>query len=108
MKIPLAEVEGVAGTLPGVVQCAGYGVPDDATGEHLALALRAEPGRSIVLSDVVDHLTAQGLPTWKLPEELVIWDEPLPETATGKIVRAALVDGARNRPRTAVDRLSKE
>jgi acyl-coenzyme A synthetase/AMP-(fatty) acid ligase len=26
----------------------------------------------------------------KLPEELVIWDEPLPRTASGKVVRARL------------------
>jgi acyl-CoA synthetase (AMP-forming)/AMP-acid ligase II len=106
MKVPIAEVEGLAGTLDGVVQCAGYGVPDDDTGEHLALAVRAEPGRSIALGDVVEHLTAHGLPTWKLPEELVVWDDPLPETATGKVVRAALVDGAAHRPRMAVERLS--
>jgi acyl-CoA synthetase (AMP-forming)/AMP-acid ligase II len=106
MKIPLAEVEGLAGTLPGVIQCAAYGVPDDATGEHLALAIHADAGRSITLRDVVGHLTASGLPAWKLPEELVLWDVPLPETATGKVVRAALVDGAANRPQMAVERLS--
>jgi hypothetical protein len=43
-----------------------------------------------------------------LPEELVMWDDPLPESATGKVVRAALVDGATNRPQMTVERLAKE
>jgi acyl-CoA synthetase (AMP-forming)/AMP-acid ligase II len=108
MKIPIAEVEGLVGALPGVAQCAGYGVADDATGEHLAIAVRAEPGVSVTLPDIVEQLSARGLARWKLPEELVLWDDPLPETTTGKVVRAALADGAANRPRTMVERLSSE
>jgi acyl-CoA synthetase (AMP-forming)/AMP-acid ligase II len=108
MKIPIAEVEGLVGALPGVVQCAGYGVADDATGEHLAIAVRTDPGANVTIGEVVEQLQARGLATWKLPEELVLWDEPLPETTTGKIVRAALGDGAAQWPRMTVDRLSKE
>jgi len=106
MKIPIAEVEGLVGALPGIAQCAGYAVADDATGEHFAIAVRPEPGASVTLSAIVEELAARGLATWKLPEELVLWDQPLPETTTGKVVRAALVDGAVHRPRITVDRLS--
>jgi acyl-coenzyme A synthetase/AMP-(fatty) acid ligase len=40
---------------------------------------------------VCKHLRAVGTATRKLPEQLVVWDEPLPRTASGKIVRARLV-----------------
>ena len=40
LNIPIAEVDGLVAALPGVVQCAGYGVADDTTGERLAMAVR--------------------------------------------------------------------
>ena len=35
--------------------------------------------------------TAEGVAVRKLPEQLVVWDEPLPRTASGKVVWAQLV-----------------
>ncbi len=44
LNIPIAEVDGMVASLPGIVQCAGYGVADDVTGERLAMAVRLAPG----------------------------------------------------------------
>ena len=91
LKISLVEVDGALARLPGVVEAACFGLPDESTGERLAVALRAEPGREPTLEDVTLHLRSAGLAVRTLPEQLVVWNEPLPRTASGKIVRSRLV-----------------
>jgi len=91
LKISLSEVDGAMARLPGVVEYACFGLPDEATGERLAVAVRPERGRETTLEAVIEHLRSEGLAVRKLPEQLVVWDEPLPRTASGKIVRSRLV-----------------
>lgn len=91
LKISLGEVEAALARLPGVVEHACFGVSDPETGERLAVALRPEAGREIHLENVIEHLRSQGLAVRKLPEELVVWEQPLPRTGSGKIVRSRLV-----------------
>ncbi|HZP31541.1 MAG TPA: AMP-binding protein [Acidimicrobiia bacterium] len=105
MKIPISEVDGMVAALPAVVQCAGYGVTDPATGERLAIAVRCRPGAVLTYDDMVAGLVAAGAAKWKIPEELVLWDDPLPENAAGKIVRDRLEPGGAARPRTVAPRL---
>ena len=83
LKISLAEVD-------GALEYASFGLPDDATGERLAVAVRPEDGSEVPLEAVLEHLRSAGLATRKLPEQLVIWDGALPRTASGKIVRSRL------------------
>jgi non-ribosomal peptide synthetase component E (peptide arylation enzyme) len=54
---------------------------------------------------LANSLVSAGLPKWKLPEEVVLWDEPFPETATGKVIRTALAAGSAGRPRVTAERL---
>jgi acyl-CoA synthetase (AMP-forming)/AMP-acid ligase II len=105
LNIPISEVDGAVAALPGVVQCAGYGVQDPATGERLAMAVRMRDGASLDFDAMVDALTAAGLAKWKIPEELVVWDDVFPETASGKVQRALLEEGGAARPRTVARRL---
>jgi len=105
LNIPIAEVDGMVAALPGVVQCAGYGVDDDATGERLAMAVRMREGATLEFDAMVDALVAAGLAKWKIPEELVVWDEALPETASGKVQRNQLDEGGAGRPRALASRL---
>ncbi|MFN8025399.1 MAG: AMP-binding protein [Acidimicrobiia bacterium] len=98
LKISLHEVDDALHGLPGATEVACFGVPDDATGERLCVAVRVRDGATVTLADVVAHLQAAGLATRKLPEQLVLWDEPLPRTESGKIVRARLVTGSAGRP----------
>nr|WP_275693478.1 hypothetical protein [Nocardioides sp. TF02-7] len=93
LKISLPEVDAVARTLPGVVEAVGYAVPDPATGERLALALHGADLDGLAFESVVDHLLAAGLAKWKLPEEVVVWDAPLPRTTSGKVQRRRLDGG---------------
>lgn len=105
MKIPISEVDGMVAVLPGVAQCAGYGVSDEATGERLAMAVRLQPGAELPFGAMVDALVAAGAAKWKIPEELVVWEDPFPETASGKIQRNLLHELGRGRPRSRAARL---
>jgi acyl-CoA synthetase (AMP-forming)/AMP-acid ligase II len=90
LKISLGEIDAALAGLPGVREYACYSVPDPTTGERLAVALRPEPGERVTLDDVAGHLLRGGIARRKLPEQLVIWDDPLPRTPSGKVVRSRL------------------
>ncbi|MFV1366195.1 class I adenylate-forming enzyme family protein [Mycolicibacterium elephantis] len=106
MKIPAAEVEEAVAALSGVRDCAAYSVPDATTGERLAVAMVLDDGVRLALADVTEALMAGGLPKYKLPEELVFWDEPLPLNANGKVQRNSLDARSKGRPRVLADRLA--
>ena len=104
-KISLSEIDAALLGLPGIEECAGFAVPDRETGEHLAVAVVLQGGADVTMAKVLDHLRVEGLATRKLPEEVVIWDEPLPRTASGKVVRARLSMDAPSKRSMSVDRL---
>jgi acyl-CoA synthetase (AMP-forming)/AMP-acid ligase II len=109
MKVPISEVEGYLNALPGVLRSAGYAVPDTETGERLAMAVVLAGGVTAAdlgeLAVIGDSLVAAGLAKWKLPEELVIWDEDFPQNAAGKVLRDRLGDAAGDRVRILAPRL---
>ncbi len=105
LKIPISEIDGMVGALAGVAQCAGYGVADDTTGERLAIAVRPSAGATLTFDAMVAGLVAAGAAKWKIPEELVLWDDELPMTASGKVVRNQLEDLGAGRPRQVATRL---
>jgi acyl-CoA synthetase (AMP-forming)/AMP-acid ligase II len=92
MKISLAEIDEVANALPGVEEATAYGVPDEETGERLVLAARVHDPQAVTFDAIIEQLRASGLATWKLPEQIVIWDGPLPRTESGKIQRQVVAD----------------
>ena len=91
LKISPGEIDAVLARLPGVIEYASFGVPDPETGERLVIAVRPEPGVAMTLDGVCAHLRGEGTATRKFPEQLVVWGEPLPRTASGKVVRSRLV-----------------
>ena len=86
-------------------ECAAYSVADATTGERLAVAIVLDADVEISVADVADALVAAGLPKYKLPEELVFWDEPLPVNANGKVARNTLHARSQGFPRALADRL---
>jgi acyl-CoA synthetase (AMP-forming)/AMP-acid ligase II len=90
LKISLAEIDAALADLPGAREHACFAVPDPATGERLVVAVLPDPGTNLALDDVTSHLLGRGVARRKLPEELVLWDGPLPRTASGKVVRSRL------------------
>ena len=66
----------IANALPGIVEATSYGLPDDETGERLVLAVHVLDPQAVTFDDVVQQLRGRGLATWKLPEQIVVWDGP--------------------------------
>ncbi|WP_370615297.1 CoA transferase [Mumia qirimensis] len=93
MKISLPEIDAAARLLRGIEEATAYAVPDPETGEHLALAVLPQAGTTVSLGSITEQLRAAGLAKGKLPEEVVVWESPLPRTATGKVRRGALAGG---------------
>ena len=107
LKIAPSEIDLALARLPGVIEFASFGVPDAETGERLAVAIRPERGAAITLDHVCAHLRAEGTATRKLPEQLVVWDEPLPRTVSGKVVRSRLVMESATKHNDYAPRLSR-
>ena len=105
MKIPAAEVEEAVARIAGVRECAAYSVTDATTGERLAVAMVLDADVEMSLITVADSLLAAGLPKYKLPEELVFWDQPLPVNANGKVERSKLNERSVGRPRVLAERV---
>ncbi|MEO5841026.1 MAG: AMP-binding protein [Acidimicrobiales bacterium] len=91
LKISPSEIDAALVGLSNVIEYASFGVPDPETGERLAVAVRPEHAAVITLDRVCAQLRAEGIATRKLPEQLVVWDEPLPRTVSGKIIQSRLV-----------------
>ena len=107
-KISLAEIDAALFGMPDVEESASFALPDAVTGERLAVAVLPRPGNAIDLEDIVAYLRRGGVATRRLPEELVVWDEPLPRTTSGKIVRSRLVMDAPAKPSIMASRLREE
>jgi len=82
------EVEEILYTHPSVLHAAIVGVPDPRLGERNCLCVIPREGKRVSLPEMVAFLR-DGVATYKLPEELEIFEE-FPFTPTGKIQRHAL------------------
>jgi long-chain acyl-CoA synthetase len=85
------EVEDVVTQMPGILECAAVGVPDEHSGEAVKLVVvRDHPG---VTEQQVRDYCAQHLTGYKRPK-VVDFRAELPKTAVGKILRRELRDAA--------------
>ena len=83
-----AEIEAVLMTMPGVADCAVFGIPDAEFGEGLAAALQLREGQSISAEDVQAFLRAR-IANYKVPR-VVTFHEALPREDSGKIFKRLL------------------
>ncbi len=91
-KVWPREVEDVLYTHPAVREAAVVGVPDPYRGETVKAYVSVARGASVAESSLVEHCKER-LAAYKYPREVVLVEE-LPKTATGKILRRRLRDGA--------------
>ncbi len=84
------ELEDVLTTLPGVLQCAAIGVPDEKSGEHIKLFIVVKPGATLTKEQVMEHMRAN-VTGYKVPKAVEFRDV-LPTTNVGKILRRELRD----------------
>jgi len=84
------ELEDVLAALPGVLQCAAIGVPDDKSGEAIKLFVVVKPGDTLSKEQVMQHMRAN-VTGYKVPKAVEFRDT-LPATNVGKILRRELRD----------------
>jgi long-chain acyl-CoA synthetase len=87
-----AEVESVLARVPGVAEVAVIGVPDAVTGEAVVAYVVPGPGAELS-GDVVIDEAARSLARFKLPRRVEVVAS-LPRTATGKVMKWQLPEGA--------------
>jgi long-chain acyl-CoA synthetase len=83
-----AEIEAVLQLMPGVADCAVFGIPDDEFGEALAAAVQPRPGAALAADAVRDFL-APRLAGYKVPR-IVTFHDQLPREDSGKIFKRQL------------------
>jgi long-chain acyl-CoA synthetase len=83
-----AEIEAQLQAMPGIADCAVFGIPDAEFGEAVAAALQPQPGASIDVSSVQAWLRPR-LAGYKLPT-VVSFHAELPREDTGKIFKRKL------------------
>ncbi|HZT51526.1 MAG TPA: class I adenylate-forming enzyme family protein [Stellaceae bacterium] len=89
-----ARIEDLALRHPGVARVAAFAVPDRRLGEKVCLAIVPRDGAAPAPMAVLAHLRAEGLSIYDMPEYFVALDE-FPLTASGKVLKRALVEWAR-------------
>jgi len=81
------EIEEEAAAMPGVIESACIGVPNESTGE--AVKLFVVKSDDAVTEDSVRQFLRERLAGYKVPKQVVFLDE-LPKSAVGKILRREL------------------
>ena len=83
-----AEIEAALALMPGVRDCAVFGIPDAEFGEALCAAVQPEPGASVSQDDVVSYLRRR-IADYKVPR-CVTFHAELPREESGKIFKRRL------------------
>jgi long-chain acyl-CoA synthetase len=84
------EIEAVAASCAGVLECACIGRPDEKTGEAVRLFVVKAPDAALTEADVIAHCRSD-LAAYKVPKEVRFLDA-LPKSNVGKILRKDLRD----------------
>ena len=84
-----AEVEAVLFEHPDVKDVAIIGLPHRMLGEEVAAVIEPREGHSLDAADVQAFVAAK-LAKFKVPTKVLVTDEPLPRTATGKVLKREL------------------
>jgi long-chain acyl-CoA synthetase len=85
-----AEIESVLHTMPGIADCAVFGIPDAEFGEGLAAAVQPLPGVQLDAAAVQSFLRER-IANYKVPRVVDIHPQ-LPREDTGKIFKRKLRD----------------
>lgn len=83
-----AEIEAVLQRMPGVADCAVFGVPDDEYGETVYAVVQSQPGAVLGEGEVKAFLRSQ-MASYKVPKQVAFHAE-LPREDSGKIFKRKL------------------
>ncbi|WP_435219843.1 class I adenylate-forming enzyme family protein [Luminiphilus sp. nBUS_07] len=88
-NIAPAEIDNLLSDHPAILEVAAFAVPDERLGERTGVAVVMKPQEVVGLDDLLLHLTAKHIATYKLPERLLVVPS-LPRNAMQKVVRQEL------------------
>ncbi|ABP64458.1 AMP-dependent synthetase and ligase (plasmid) [Novosphingobium aromaticivorans DSM 12444] len=88
-NIYCAEVERVLGELPGLTECAAFGLPDERLGERLVAVVIAAGNDGIDEAGVIEWVAGR-LARYKAPTRVAFATTTLPRNALGKVDKIAL------------------
>ncbi len=93
-NVHAAEVEEAILHVPGVAECAVFGLPDDLWGERVAAVVvaPADGGAAMPSAAAVEAACRECLGGFKVPRTIILQVEPLPRTPTGKVQKFLLVE----------------
>ena len=83
-----AEIEAELARMPGVSDCAVFGIPDEEFGEAVHAVIQPMPGAALTERDVKEHLRAH-IAGYKVPRR-VDFAADLPREDSGKIFKRKL------------------
>ena len=86
-----AEVEAAIYEHPAVYEAAVFGVPHERLGEEVAAAVVTRPGETLDQATLAEFLTDRIAP-FKIPTQVITFDEALPRNPAGKILKRDLRD----------------
>ena len=89
-NISSIEVEAALAAAPGVVEAAVLAVPDEVMGEKVGAVLYG--GNDVIDVDKVIAHCREQLADFKVPQYLVVLDQPLPRNPGGKLLKGNLRD----------------
>ena len=68
-----------------------FGLPDEVWGERVAAVVVADAGGGTIRAEAVEATCRQQLAGFKVPRRIILQQEPLPRTPTGKVQKFLLV-----------------
>ena len=86
-----ARIEDLTHRHPQVLRAAAFAVSDPRLGEMVCLAIVPQPGSAPQADEILHHLNEVGLSKYDMPEYYILLDS-FPMTASGKILKRALMD----------------
>lgn len=91
------EIENCLESHPDVAEVAVIGLPDEEYGQLVAAVVVPTAGAAIDTAELTAHVKGR-LAYFKVPSQWIVRSEPLPRTATGKVVRAEVLDSLEENP----------
>ena len=88
-NIYCAEVEGTIYEHPAVHEAAVFGIPHERLGEEVAVAIKPKDGATLTAEDLWKFLDGR-ISSFKVPNHVVLMNEPLPRNAAGKFLKRQL------------------
>lgn len=91
-NVHAAEVEETLLAIPGVADCAVFGLPDEMWGERVSALIVRDRSKGEVTEQSVEIHCRERLAGFKIPRTILFDENPLPRTPTGKVQKFLLVD----------------